>query len=50
MNVNRGIWKWLICAPGALVALAGCRLWEPEHYARLKFAPDAPQTRVLMIG
>ena len=45
---------WKKCRIGALLgfawALAACRLYEPPRYARLTFAPGAPQTRVLMIG
>ena len=33
-----------------LMAFSGCRLYEPPRYERLKFAPGAPETRVLMIG
>jgi len=41
----------LVAAPLlALISLAGCRLYEPQRYARFQFAPGAPQTRVLMIG
>jgi hypothetical protein len=35
---------------GLLLTLGGCRLYEPPRYERLHFAPDAPATRVLMIG
>jgi hypothetical protein len=33
-----------------LLLLAGCRLYEPPRYARLKFHSGQPCTRVLMIG
>jgi len=35
---------------GSLFSLASCRLYDPPRYSRLQFPPDAPATRVLMIG
>ena len=42
----------LVAVPvvGVVLAVAGCRLYEPERYTRLTFVPGAAQTRVLMIG
>jgi len=35
---------------GMVLSLASCRLYDPERYTRLTFAPGAPQTRVFMVG
>ena len=43
----RRSWLGLLLLLGAL---SGCRLYEPPRYERLKLAPGAPQTRILMIG
>ena len=42
----------LVALLGLLAALflGGCRLYEPQRYTRLAFAPDAPRTRVLFVG
>jgi len=34
----------------ATFILGGCRLYEPQRYTRLRFADDAPRTRVLFVG
>lgn len=54
MPISRTISLWRFCLVfsllGTLLSLGGCRLYEPDRYERLKFAPSQAQTRILMIG